>query len=161
TTGQKPFEGQGMTDISLKILHDEPTPPEILVEGFPDPLASLIQMTLQKKPTDRLASARALQVAIEELLVQSGIRCSSHDVAASVNDWFPNLRRRLDGPSLPRLDVSMPGDDVTNEPTMPMQRAAVVSPREDTERDLVAASSRVQVERPVDTWEERHRNLQG
>jgi serine/threonine-protein kinase len=95
TTGHKPFDGQSPAEISIKILHDEPSPPEVLLTHYPGALALILRRAMAKKPDDRFGSARELQLALEEFLVGSGVRCSSHEVSAYLEELFPGRREEL------------------------------------------------------------------
>ncbi|HEY7954386.1 MAG TPA: serine/threonine-protein kinase [Polyangia bacterium] len=113
TVGHKPFDGQNAADLSLKILHDEPTPPDLLVPHYPDALAAIVRIALAKRRQDRFASARDMQVALEEFLLSGGIRCTAHEVAAYLDDLFPGERERVtEGPVPYPVEVT--------DPTVPM-----------------------------------------
>jgi serine/threonine-protein kinase len=118
TCGQKPFDGQNPAEISLKILHDEPTPPEVLLTHYPEPLKGILHRAMAKKVEERYASARELQMAIEEFLVGSGIRCTSHDVSSYVEELFPGRREEVSQAGL------LPSPQMTTDPTVPMNLSA-------------------------------------
>src|SRR5262249_46830521 len=94
TVGQKPFDGSNPAELSIKIMHDEPTPPEMLVGDYPEALAAIVRRALNKRRQGRFSTAREMQEAIEEFLISSGVRCTSHDVSAYLNDLFPGRRER-------------------------------------------------------------------
>jgi serine/threonine-protein kinase len=119
TTGHKPFEGEGPATLSMKILHDEPRPAEFHVERYPDGLADIIKRAMSKKPADRFQSARELHEALEEFLLQSGIRSTSHDVAAYLDGLFPGLRDQARDEAAATLPVEV------TDPTVPMQQMSV------------------------------------
>ncbi|MDB4968452.1 MAG: serine/threonine protein kinase [Myxococcales bacterium] len=114
TTGHKPFEGEGPATLSMKILHDEPPPTDFYVERYPQSLADLIKRAMSKKPADRFQSARDLHEALDEFLMQSGIRCTSHDVAAYLEGLFPGLRDKARDEAAATLPVEV------TDPTVPM-----------------------------------------
>jgi len=114
TTGHKPFEGEGPADLSMKILNDDPRPPEFYVERYPPALSDLIERAMAKKPADRFQSARELHEALEEFLLQAGIRCTSHDVAAYLDGLFPGLRDKARAEASESLPVEV------TDPTVPM-----------------------------------------
>ena len=93
TTGKKPFEGGNPAEIAMNILHHEPAAPSTLVPNFPPHLEAILQRCLAKDRDQRYASGRELQVAIDELLVANGIRCTSHEVASYIEQIFPGLRQ--------------------------------------------------------------------
>ena len=92
TTGDKPFAGQNSAELGLKILHDEPTPPTLLIGDFPEALEGIITCALAKRPEERVASARALQLQLERFLSLSGTPMTSHDVAAYLLERFERPR---------------------------------------------------------------------
>ena len=91
TLGVRPFEGQGPGDIALQIINDDPRPPDLYVDGFPQELWAVIQCLLAKRPADRFGSARELQVALDELLVAWKVRASSNEVAAYLERAMPGI----------------------------------------------------------------------
>jgi len=126
TTGHKPFDGQSPAEISLKILHDEPSPPEILFTHYPAPLSAILKRAMAKKPDDRFSTARELQMAIEEFLVGSGIRCTSHEVASYLEELYPGRREELAAQAA-SPDASAPPAQPT-DPTVPMNLSGVGGP---------------------------------
>jgi serine/threonine-protein kinase len=119
TTGHKPFEGEGPADLSMKILHDDPHPPDFYVERFPSGLSDLIERAMAKKSADRFQSARELHEALEEFLLQAGIRSTSHDVAAYLEGLFPGLRDKARAEAASSLPVEV------TDPTVPMMNMNV------------------------------------
>jgi eukaryotic-like serine/threonine-protein kinase len=119
TTGHKPFEGEGPADLSMKILHDDPHPPDFYVERFPAALSDLIERAMAKKPGERFQSARDLHEALEEFLLQSGIRSTSHDVAAYLEGLFPGLRDKARAEASSSLPIEV------TDPTVPMMNMNV------------------------------------
>jgi serine/threonine-protein kinase len=114
TTGHKPFDGEGPADLSMKILHDDPRPPDFYVEHFPASLSELIGRAMSKRPADRFQSARALHEAAEEFLLHGGIRSTSHDVSAYLEGLFPGLRDKAQAEAAESLPVEV------TDPTVPM-----------------------------------------
>jgi hypothetical protein len=121
TTGHKPFEGEGPADISLKILQTIPKPPSLYVDGYPATLIDIVRQAMSKTPSERFKSARDMHEALEEFLLVSGIRCTSHDVAGYVDGLFPGLRdkTREAAESLP-IEVT--------DPTVPMLQVRGTDP---------------------------------
>src|SRR5205807_3713256 len=119
TTGHKPFDGEGPADLSMKILHDTPKPPDFYVERFPSALSDLIQRAMSKRQSDRFQSARDFHEALEEFLLHAGIRSTSHDVAAYLDGLFPGLRDKARDEAAAILPVEV------TDPTVPMQHMAV------------------------------------
>jgi hypothetical protein len=98
----------------MKILHSEPHPPDFYVERFPVTLRDVITRAMAKKPADRFQSARELHESLEEFLLQAGIRCTSHDVAAYLDGLFPGLRDKASAEAAASLPVEV------TDPTVPM-----------------------------------------
>jgi eukaryotic-like serine/threonine-protein kinase len=119
TTGHKPFDGEGPADLSMKILHDTPRPPDFYVERFPTGLSDLIQRAMSKRQADRFQSARELHEAAEEFLLHAGIRSTSHDVAAYLEGLFPGLRDKARAEASELLPVEV------TDPTVPMHVSSV------------------------------------
>ncbi|MCU1279765.1 MAG: serine/threonine protein kinase, partial [bacterium] len=114
TTGHKPFDGEGPADLSMKILHDVPKPPDFYVDHFPLGLSELIQRAMSKRQADRFQSARELHEAAEEFLLHAGIRSTSHDVAAYLDGLFPGMRDKARVEAASTLPVEV------TDPTVPM-----------------------------------------
>jgi serine/threonine-protein kinase len=114
TTGRKPFEGEGPADLSIKILNLEPVAPRALVPDYPPQLAEIIQRAMAKRSIDRWPSARELHEALDDFLVQSAIRCSSHDVSTYLDKLFPGVREKALAEAAESLPVEV------TDPTVPM-----------------------------------------
>jgi len=131
TVGEKPFDGSNPAEISLKILHDDPRPPEVLVDGFPTELSALILRALTKRPVDRFDSARDFHLAIEEATGRLGARATSHDVAAFVSSAIPPRPEEepsgagADAPEATDLTVAMSRQALASDPG---RRAAGTDP---------------------------------
>ena len=119
TTGHKPFDGEGPADLSMKILHSDPKPPDFYVERFPTALREVIARAMAKKPADRFQSARELHEELEEFLLHGGIRCTSHDVAAYLDGLFPGMRDKARAEAAASLPIEV------TDPTVPMMNMNV------------------------------------
>jgi len=150
TTGHKPFDGDGPADLSMKILHSEPHPPDFYVERFPASLHDVVKRAMAKKPADRFQSARELHEALEEFLLHAGIRCTSHDVAAYLDGLFPGMRDKaraeaaatlpieVTDPTVPMLNMNVRGTDPSargNEPQA-LVMGEISAPMDDARRNL-------------------------
>jgi serine/threonine-protein kinase len=133
TVGEKPFDGTNPAEVSLKILHDEPRPPEVIVDGFPSELSAIILRALAKKPIDRFESAREFHLALEDAMSKLAARATSHDVAAFVTSAVPP-RAEEDAAGTSGSDVSPEATD----PTVAMSRQALERPTAQT--PVVAAA---------------------
>jgi eukaryotic-like serine/threonine-protein kinase len=65
--GRRPFPGNVPTAIAADIIHQQPAPPRSLRSEIPTPLEKMILKCLQKDPSQRYVSARALLQDLEEL----------------------------------------------------------------------------------------------
>jgi serine/threonine-protein kinase len=129
TTGHKPFDGEGPADLSMKILNTEPHPPDFYVDRFPPPLKEVITRALAKKPADRFQSAREMSEALEEFLMQAGIRCTTHDVAAYLDGLFPGMRDKARAEAAASLPIEV------TDPTVPMMNVRGTDPGGDRKSD--------------------------
>jgi serine/threonine-protein kinase len=111
-TGQRPFEGQSLEELSYKICHAEPVPPTSLVADLPPAIDAVLARALAKDKTGRFASATELSRAIGEALAPageeheaSGLRRSAMSVASSKSaaqsSWSPELLQQLEAILVP------------------------------------------------------------
>jgi serine/threonine-protein kinase len=126
TVGQRPFAGQNAAELSIQILHDEPTAPEVVIESYPERLGAIIRRAMAKRRADRYPNAREMQEAIEEFLVSRSIRCTAHDVAGYLEGLFPALREQtqadsvaaqglpieVTAPTVPNIDRAITGGGI-------------------------------------------------
>jgi serine/threonine protein kinase/tetratricopeptide (TPR) repeat protein len=85
-TGRMPFTGTSQTQIIDRILHDSPLPPSRLDASIPPAFDSVIARALEKSPTFRYQSARALQSDLRDIarqLDERSVRGSSMRSAAA------------------------------------------------------------------------------
>ncbi len=122
TTGHKPFDGEGPADLSMKILNDDPRPPDFYVERYPSGLSQLVARAMAKRPAERFQSARELHEEAEEFLLHAGIRSTSHDVAAYLDGLFPGLRDKARAEATELLPVEV------TDPTVPMMNVRGTDP---------------------------------
>src|SRR5207248_524875 len=64
-TGERPFEGQSITTIMYKIVHETPVPPRKLDSSIHPGLSYVIEKTLQKSPDARFQTGAELTRALE------------------------------------------------------------------------------------------------
>ncbi|MEL7060524.1 MAG: protein kinase [Acidobacteriota bacterium] len=69
----RPFQGEQMSQVIYRILHEEPTPIDEIWPAIPNVMASLIERCLQKDSERRLADGAAL---VEQL---EAIRAAAHN----------------------------------------------------------------------------------
>lgn len=66
-TGRTPFAGSTSTEIIDRILHDTPPPPSRFDAAIPATFDNVVARALEKSPTFRYQSARALQTDLKEV----------------------------------------------------------------------------------------------
>ena len=79
-TGRMPFAGSSPTEIIDRILHDTPVPPSRLDAAIPASFDAVVARALEKSPTFRYQSARALQIDLRQVaheLDEAAVRASS------------------------------------------------------------------------------------
>jgi serine/threonine protein kinase len=64
-TGERPFEGQSITTIMYKIVHETPVPPVKLDSSIHPSLSFVIEKALQKSPDTRFQNGAELTQALE------------------------------------------------------------------------------------------------
>ena len=64
-TGERPFEGQSITTIMYKIVHETPVPPRKLDSSIHPGLSFMIEKALQKSPDARFQTGAELTQALE------------------------------------------------------------------------------------------------
>ncbi len=67
-TGRPPFEGATNLQILYRMMHDEPAPPRRLVPSLPIDLESVVLKCLEKDPSRRYQTARALAEDLQRSL---------------------------------------------------------------------------------------------
>jgi hypothetical protein len=77
-TGERPFEGQSITTIMYKIVHENPTPPRALDSSIPTGLSAVVERSLAKSPEDRYQSGAALVEALENYKKMSATQSAAN-----------------------------------------------------------------------------------
>jgi serine/threonine-protein kinase len=72
STGEKPFPGENLTQVSFNVVYREPAPPRQIVPSLPADLEVILSRCLAKKPDDRYAAAR--EVAQDLAALKEGHR---------------------------------------------------------------------------------------
>ena len=67
--GQRPFAGRGYTEVTQRLLHEEPPPIRQLNPAISPALASVTSRALAKSPQDRFADAREMAAALRTATV--------------------------------------------------------------------------------------------
>lgn len=65
-TGERPFEGQSITTIMYKIVHETPIPPRKLDAGIHPGLSAVIEKSLSKSAEDRFPNGAELARALQD-----------------------------------------------------------------------------------------------
>lgn len=96
TTGQLPFLGENMNQLTLQITSRDPRPPEELNPAFPRDLTSVLFRGLAKPVDARYQTARDFKLALEQFLSDEHVTCTNYDVEGYLRDL-------LVGQELPEL----------------------------------------------------------
>ena len=88
-TGERPFEGQSITTIMYKIVHETPTSPRALDSSIPPGLSAVIEQSMAKSPEERFQTGAALATALENY---RAFQPSTPSTAATVNLPPPTVK---------------------------------------------------------------------
>jgi serine/threonine-protein kinase len=83
-TGERPFEGQSITTIMYKIVHETPVPPRKLDSSIHPGLSFVIEKALQKSPDARFQTGAELIQALENFLTADVATLTPLDAATAV-----------------------------------------------------------------------------
>ncbi len=87
--GQRPFHGQNDGEILNRILHEEPPPLRKRNPAVSRDLERIVLRALEKDPDRRTATARTLQIELEDFMAESGLSVTSASLADELNVEFP------------------------------------------------------------------------
>jgi serine/threonine-protein kinase len=100
--GQRPFHGASEGETLNRILHEPPPPLRKRTPAVPRDLEQIVLRALEKDPARRTATARALQVELEDFMAHEGLTVTSASLADELNAEFPEdedpdraLRRKI------------------------------------------------------------------
>src|SRR5262249_32508436 len=82
-TGERPFEGQSITTIMYKIVHETPVPPRKLDSSIHPGLSFVIEKALQKSPDARFQNGAELMQALENFRTADVATLTSLDAATA------------------------------------------------------------------------------
>jgi len=82
-TGERPFEGQSITTIMYKIVHETPVPPRKLDSSIHPGLSFVIEKALQKSPDARFQTGAELTQALENFRIADVPTLTSLDAATA------------------------------------------------------------------------------
>ena len=97
-TGQLPFGGGTLAEISSEILRDLATPPSAHRSDLPPELEAVILRCLEKEPADRFESVDALVMALERFAPESAEECLAY--IRDLGDREPAPPAEPDEPSI-------------------------------------------------------------
>jgi serine/threonine-protein kinase len=92
-SGRRPFAGDSLTAILMKILTEPPPPIDFDALGLPAPLGDVLKRALSKNPADRYATGKALLEAAEKAASLGGSPPTVRD------DAIPTVVARPRGPA--------------------------------------------------------------
>lgn len=122
-TGEPPFYGTNLADVLVRVMIEEPPPPDLVVPSLDPALVKIVMRALSKAREDRFTSAREMMLALRELL------------ASEV----------LARPAMPRVPTMIsqvsPISIVEAPPTLVSGPPAIAVPTEVIERTAPAASA--------------------
>lgn len=72
-TGYKPFQGDNLTMVSHRIVHDHYTPYQDLVRGLPPGVDEVLARALAKEPAERYQTGGELAADLRLLILDSGV----------------------------------------------------------------------------------------
>src|SRR5581483_10886582 len=132
---------------------------------YPEALSEIVWRLLSKSKANRFASARDVQIAIEEFLVSSHIRCTSVEVSEYLDELLPGKREQLEAETAAPLPVEV------TDPTVPMhvsKDGQVMigaedpnAPRRPTPTDASGPMFRGDLSQPLEEVDDVGRNLGG
>ena len=77
-TGQPPFDGRTLAELSSEILRDAPTPPSAHRADLSDELERVILRCLEKEPANRFESVESLVLALEPFAPAAARECLTY-----------------------------------------------------------------------------------
>lgn len=112
-TGRVPYEGDRVSEILYRVIHEEAPPPSRFRAKIPPDLDKALLRALQKNPEDRFPTVSAFAEALEAVIEHSDLSSSPHasvTPSSSVRSREPTLHnegtvQRLSTPSY-RLDIT-------------------------------------------------------
>jgi serine/threonine-protein kinase len=84
-TGTRPFQGNTLSNVLYRILHDEPEPPVTLAPSCPEELDAVIRKSMAKDPDERYQTAHEL---LEDLREVSATGFPNLDTSREITTGF-------------------------------------------------------------------------
>ena len=126
-SGSKPFLGEAVTEVLLKIVMNEPRDIAQAAFGITPELASIIRRCMQKQPEDRFQNCEKLRVALASSLREDPSNArKSHVPTIAVRASDPRTTALTDKPSTSPAPAPTPLP--TPEPPRAPEPAAAVEP---------------------------------
>jgi len=84
-TSRKPFQGDNLTAISYKIVHEDHTPPADLVHDIPSEFNDVVARAMAKDPWNRYQRGKDLALELYQLKAQLDERKSQEDLGTMIS----------------------------------------------------------------------------
>jgi serine/threonine-protein kinase len=84
-TSRKPFQGDNLTAISYKIVHEDHTPPADLVHDIPPEFNDVVARAMAKDPWNRYQRGKDLALELYQLKAQLDERKSQEDLGTMIS----------------------------------------------------------------------------
>jgi serine/threonine protein kinase len=85
-TSRKPFQGDNLTAISYKIVHEDHTPPADLLPDIPHEFNDVVARAMAKDPWNRYQRGKDLALALYQLKAQLDERKSQEDLGTMISE---------------------------------------------------------------------------
>jgi serine/threonine-protein kinase len=86
TTGEKPFPGDSVTQVSFNVVYREPAPPRQIVPGLPKDLEVVLSRCLAKRPEQRYAAAGEVAADLRAIAAGQAVEATQAPAEATVED---------------------------------------------------------------------------
>jgi serine/threonine protein kinase len=104
TVGSRPFKGANEAELALKIAHQDAPSPRSIDPSYPEALERIVLTALAKDRKERYATARHLQLALEELARDTPLEISPLALADYIQTMMVESGERDTEPLLARDD---------------------------------------------------------
>jgi len=132
-TGELPFDGSTLADVSSRILRDPPLPLRTRAGSVPTKLEAIVERCLEKSPEARYPSVDALVQALAPFAPGAAADCMSYIQALGPP--------RQEGPAVLRVGrTELAGDETETHPSFG-QRPSPAPARRITKRAYIAGTS--------------------
>ncbi|HSD73103.1 MAG TPA: protein kinase [Thermoanaerobaculia bacterium] len=90
-TSRKPFQGDNLTAISYKIVHEDFTPPADLAPDVPTEFNDIVARAMAKDPWNRYQRGKDMALALYQLKAQLEERRSQEDLGTMITEAAENV----------------------------------------------------------------------